>query len=458
MLQNIQRWNLEMGPFSQDVRLVAIDVVGLYTNIPHADLQTAVHFYLTQEPLSKGPPTDQLIEVMNHVLTNNVFELDGKFYQQKFGTAMGTPMAPTVACLFMGWLEKQMLDSSPVPVSETLWKRFIDDVFLLWMGSDDELKMFFDHINSFHPTIKFTMNSSTEKLAFLDILVYFKDGFLQTDLHTKATDSHGYLHGSSCHPHHVCRNTPYSQFLRLRRLCSDNEVFQQRCDEMEAHFRHRAYRKDDITRARERVRHTPRQETLTYKDKIKSKRVPFVVQYNPSNPPLRTWFKELQDGVLNHNSRMKAAMPEPPLLAERNCRSLRDILMPSTLPPSLDSNTGCRKCSLGRCVVCQQHLVETNSFRSDSTGESFTIRNGLNCETSNLIYLLYCDACTHAQYIGETENTLKDRFYKHRSHIKKQHWILHTCQTTLQSTRTYSAKHEMHRNREGTRHIQRGEN
>ena len=78
--------------------------------------------------------------------------------------------------------------------------------------------MFFDHINSFHHTIRFTIASSTDQLHFLDILISLKDGFLKTDIHTKPTDSHAYFPNSSCHPHHVVNNIPYSQFLRLRRL------------------------------------------------------------------------------------------------------------------------------------------------------------------------------------------------------------------------------------------------
>ena len=35
------------------------------------------------------------------------------------------------------------------------------------------------------------------------------------------------------------------------------------------------------------------------------------------------------------------------------------------------------------------------------------------------MYLLYCDTCQQTQYVGETKNTLKNRFYQHRSNINK---------------------------------------
>ena len=42
---------------------------------------------------------------------------------------------------------------------------------------------------------------------------------------------HGPLHSSS-HPQHVKNTIPFPQFLRLRRLCSDDTDFNNKCEEM----------------------------------------------------------------------------------------------------------------------------------------------------------------------------------------------------------------------------------
>ena len=102
--------------------------------------------------------------------------------------------------VFMGWLEAQLLASSPVPISQETWKRFIDDIFLLWTGTPEDLGVLFKHINSFHPTIKFTIASSTGQLPFLDILISLEDGFLKTDIPTKTTYYHAYLPNSPTSP------------------------------------------------------------------------------------------------------------------------------------------------------------------------------------------------------------------------------------------------------------------
>jgi hypothetical protein len=64
------------------------------------------------------------------VLEKNNFTFNGDHYLQINGTAMGTKMAPSYANIFMGKLEKQLLESSiERPLS---WYRFIDDVDMKW--------------------------------------------------------------------------------------------------------------------------------------------------------------------------------------------------------------------------------------------------------------------------------------------------------------------------------------
>ena len=94
--------------------------------------------------------------------------------------------------------------------------------------------------------------------------------------------------------------------------------------------------------------------------------------------------------------------------------------MPSALPPVTPSgDPGCFTCDLSRCVVCDSHLVQTDTFHSMVTSETFHIRHHMTCQTSNLVYLLFCNKCPNSQYVGETQNTLKQRFYLHRSNINQ---------------------------------------
>ena len=84
-----------------------------------------------------------------------------------------------------------------------------------------------------------------------------------------------------------------------------------------------------------------------------------------------------------------------------------------------EENPGCFKCQRKQCVVCQEHLQETNTFHSHVTHETFTIRQRFTCDTTNIVYILFCDKCNLSQYTGQSKNSLKTRFYLHRSHITK---------------------------------------
>lgn len=419
MLTMLEKWNHDYGPFPDNTRLVTIDVTALYTNIPHDDMKEAVRYFLSKQAEPETPPPEVVVDVADHVLQNNVFSFEGKVFKQVLGTAMGTPMAPTGANLFMGMLEERLLDQSPVPVNREFWKRFIDDILMLWMGSQEELDVFIDHMNSFHPTIKFTANSSTDSVPFLDINITLRDGFLRTDLYSKPTDAHAYLHSSSSHPRHTVKNIPYSLFIRLRRLCSTPDVFNSRCQELSQQLKCRGYNQKVISEARQKAESIPRSESLQYKTKKRNSRVPFVVTHNPANPPLRTWLRELHEVMVRDSDKMRGAVPEPPVVGERNCRSLKNLLMPTCLPEEKDARPpGVYKCAATRCTMCSKHLVEGTSFNSHQTGEVFQHRTALSCTTANVIYVLWCEKCMNTQYVGETMTPLKKRFYQHYQDIR----------------------------------------
>jgi hypothetical protein len=81
--------------------------------------------------------------------------------------------------------------------------RFIDDIEMKWVENRDCLDEFITFANSFHNSIKFTLEISSSKTVFLDTTSTLEDGNIKFNLHTKPTDSHLYLKPSSCHPPHT---------------------------------------------------------------------------------------------------------------------------------------------------------------------------------------------------------------------------------------------------------------
>ena len=60
--------------------------------------------------------------------------------------------------------------------------------------------------------------------------------------------------------------------------------------------------------------------------------------------------------------------------------------------------TGSFKCN--NCKVECPILVETKNFKSTNTGETYEIRQYMNCDGENVIYLATCKKCT-GQYVGK---------------------------------------------------------
>lgn len=130
---------------------------------------------------------------------------------------MGTKFAPAFANIFMADLETRLLNIALY--KPWLWWRFLDDIFTIWTHGRALLDLFLENLNQFHPIVKFTHEISRTSLPYLDVMVSIEDGHISTDLYRKPTDSHQYLHSNSCHPAHIKKAIPFSQALRLKRIC-----------------------------------------------------------------------------------------------------------------------------------------------------------------------------------------------------------------------------------------------
>ena len=109
------------------------------------------------------PEPMRIFKVSPH---SNNFTFDGEHYLQIGGTAMGTRVAPSLDNKFIGEVELETKMVETAPFKPFLYLRYIDDIFLIWTGSLSELKCFYQHCNSFHTTIKFTIEYSEKQVSF----------------------------------------------------------------------------------------------------------------------------------------------------------------------------------------------------------------------------------------------------------------------------------------------------
>ena len=62
-----------------------------------------------------------------------------------------------------------------------------------------------------------------------------------TDLLVKSTNKHQFLDPNSSQPYHYKKGIPYSQALRLNKICSNNENFNKRCNDLKRSLMEREY-------------------------------------------------------------------------------------------------------------------------------------------------------------------------------------------------------------------------
>ena len=109
----------------------------------------------------------QIINLLHTCLRTTYFPYHGNDYEQTDGTAMGSPVSPVVANMFMEHVEELALTTSPQPIR--FWRRYVDDTFcfLNKTAAEEVLK----HLNGINPSIQFTVEQETDnQLPFLDVL------------------------------------------------------------------------------------------------------------------------------------------------------------------------------------------------------------------------------------------------------------------------------------------------
>eukprot|EP00061_Rhincodon_typus_P006887 g27978.t1 len=100
---------------------------------------------------------------------------------------MGTCMGPSLACLFVGYVERSLFRSYTGPIPY-LFLRYIDECIGAASCSDEELEQFINFTKNFQTNLKFTWIITDTAISFLDL----SGDRLETDIYFKPTDSHSY--------------------------------------------------------------------------------------------------------------------------------------------------------------------------------------------------------------------------------------------------------------------------
>ncbi|XP_078482534.1 uncharacterized protein LOC144743198 isoform X2 [Ciona intestinalis] len=180
--------------------LVSFDVVSLFTNVPIPLAMLAVMTRLRTDNLEDRTllSCEDIEEGLRLCLNATCFAFQGAFYQQVFGTAMGSPISVVIANVVMETIEEEALATFMHP--PRYWKRYVDDTFGIIAA--EQFHPFLDHLNGIEESIQFTLERENEgRIAFLDVEVSRdKEGGMKTNVYRKPTHTNRYLSFWSAHP------------------------------------------------------------------------------------------------------------------------------------------------------------------------------------------------------------------------------------------------------------------
>ena len=205
-----------------DKEFEMVSFVSLFTPVPLDCTIDIILDKIYNQNLISTKLTREEMKLLLEVCTKEMhFSFDGNIFRQVNGVAMGSPLGPVIANIFMVELEKRLIPTMSDKIS--LWFRYVDDTFtFIKRGQVDNV---IEILNGFHENINFTFEKETENsISFLDVKVIKKlDGSFDTDIYRKKTDTNVYLSWKGFAPKTWKIGTLKGLIRRAFTVCSTSE-------------------------------------------------------------------------------------------------------------------------------------------------------------------------------------------------------------------------------------------
>ena len=423
---------VENGELSLDgVSLVSLDVNKMYNNITEDLGKSACKNYLESRGDDVGQSgsqidensvsTNSLMKGLDLCIKNNFFTFNGKKFRQIGGVGTGVKLAPPYACLAMGQFENEVFNSQHDFLALiAFWRRFIDDIFMLFKGSREECDQLVNWLNSIMPgIIQLKSNYSEESLEFLDLRIMLKNGRIETEIFVKPTNLQLFLEYDSNHPTHCKNAIVYCQALRVVERCSELGSAEPHLERLKEKFIARKYPVELVDSQFQKAKEQDRKKLIFKKRKQakEDKKIRLIFTHNRGNPPLHKWLKDSKKFLVSQRGREFAKNIQITYKQPKNLRKLvagcRQVHEGegSQAPPQEKGSFKCNKCHA--CPV----VLNAKRFHSTNTQRSYQIRQRIDCCSSYVIYLATCKKCK-GQYVGKSQTPFKARHSNHKQEIK----------------------------------------
>ena len=179
----------------------------------------------------------------------------------------------------------------------------------------------------------------------------------------------------------------HSQFLRLRRLCSDDSDFSNKSKEMCQFFKKRGYPASVIQAAHHRTQQIDRQSAQQTSQKEKNDRIQFTLTFHPHNNPVKPIILK-NFTILQNDPETGAIFSQPLLISFKRDKNIGNFLVRSTFKTI--EKPGTFKCACSRCKTCP--FIQ-NADKISGPNRSVKIIDRFTCTLANVIYCITCTLC-----------------------------------------------------------------
>ena len=225
--------------FPANFSIVSFDVVSLFTNVPLNEIIEIASDYVYSDVSANKPGYEKThFKKLLKFATSGEFLYKDKLFRQVDGVAMGSPLGPTLANLFLAHFEKEWLKSTFAPVQ---YLRYVDDVFCVFDLDRHDHTRFLQYINEQHPNLRFTVEVGPRCLPFLDVSVSVRLQSAVLGMFRKDTYTGLLLNFSAVCPISWKRGLVFCFLHRAYTVCSTWSLFHIEIDNLRRIFTRNGY-------------------------------------------------------------------------------------------------------------------------------------------------------------------------------------------------------------------------
>ena len=401
----------------EGMMLATLDVDALYPNIRRDLALEAIEDALRDYTLYPEETILGILRLVQFCLSNSVVHYRGGWFRSDDGVPTGGPESGSIANIYVKWILDKVLLVNPRISQLNLIvtrRRFLDDLFILWLGTVIQFELFKTTLNEIGRALSFTLKGEAgNTVNFLDVTISNELGGLSTTMFVKPTDSARYLHRRSDHSLHMFKAIPFSQFRRAVVICTGTTQRDQCLEIMMKKFIDSGYKPQELITAKERALALDRAFILSsHKQKIPETKTMAPLTYIINHDPHMA--STLKSFIKDNSVQLKSLIGDIRIIiAERKNPNTASLLFgkssfSNVLVPLKDhqrcDGRGCKSCK----VVTLPHKISVN-------GTTVNLDFTLNCKSECCVYLAVCKHCDPIQfYFGQTSCPFHMRNNGHR--------------------------------------------